>query len=121
LAKENKSIALLEFETKGDVSKAIARGITLILQSQLVNTGQFTVFETVFKKEKIDNILKKDGGEFKLQVRAAFTKPVAGLQYALSVKTIESKDISINLRVFDISNKTFIHRLAKDTFKFLTL
>lgn len=57
LAKEKESIALLEFETKGDVSKAIARGITLIFQSQLVNTGQFAVFE----KGKIDDILKKDG------------------------------------------------------------
>ena len=54
---EKKSIALLEFETKGDVSKAIAKGITLIFQSQLVNTGQFAVFE----KGKIDDILKKDG------------------------------------------------------------
>ena len=57
LAKEKESVALLEFETKGDVSKDKASAITNQFRSQLTNTGLFTVLE----KEKVENILKKDG------------------------------------------------------------
>jgi len=95
LAIEKESIALLEFETKGDVSKAIARGITLMLQNQLVNTGQFTVFETVFKKEKIDNILKKDGDIIKSweEIAKEVTERSGGNIDLLGAKRIITGDI----------------------------
>ena len=91
LAKEKESIALLEFETKGDVSKAIARGITLMLQNQLVNTGQFAVFE----KGKIDDILKKDGDIIKSweEIAKEVTERSGGNIDLLGAKRIITGDI----------------------------